>query len=148
MIKKLTLGLMIIIFLSTGVASARTERITLDGIVVPTDVIPMVMNGSFMVPLSAVGKHAGAEVIWDPVKKTVTMDYDGTIIVVKIGDANATVDGRVRPMKMPATIVRHRTMVTAAFMADCIGAEVDWDYHSTTIVFNRVHDSTHKLESR
>lgn len=137
MMKQLTLGVMIIIFLTTGVASARTERITMDGIVVPTDVEPMVMNGWFMVPLSAVGKHAGAEVIWDPVKKTVTMDYDGTIIVVKIGDANAIVDGRVSSMEMPATIVRGRTMVTARFMADCIQATVDWDYPSTTIMFGK-----------
>jgi len=79
-----------------------------------------------------------ADVQWDSDARLVKLKYLDKVIIVRIGDANAIVNGQLKPMDIPATIVRGRTMVTARFMADCINAAVDWDYHTTTIIFEQL----------
>ncbi len=137
MIKRIIPVTLAIMLLLTALASARVEKITINGEFVSSDVAPMLMNGWSMVPLSAIGREAGADVFWDSDARLVKLKYLDKIITVRIDDTNAIVNGQLRQMDIPATIVRGRTMVTARFMADCIDAAVDWDYHSTTILFEQ-----------
>ncbi len=137
MIKRIISITLLLVLLMANTASARVERMTINGETVSSDVAPLLMNGWFVVPLSAVGRQVGAEVIWDSEARLVKMNYQDNEIIVDIGETNASVNGQLSPMDLPATIVRGRTMVTASFMAECIGATVDWDYHSSTILFEQ-----------
>lgn len=135
MLKRIVTVTLAVMLLMPGFASARVEKITINGETVASDVAPMLMDGWFMVPFSAVGRQVGADVLWDPEARSVQLYYRDKEIVVSIGETNARVNGQLRTMDVPATIIQGRTMVTSGFMADCIGATVDWDYHSTTILF-------------
>lgn len=46
---------------------------------------------------------------------------------LKIGSTNAVVNGQSVSLDVPGTLVNGRTMVPARFIAETLGAQVDWD---------------------
>ena len=73
------------------------------------------------------------QVDWQDDTKTVTSYKDGKKIVMVIGNSDIEVDGKI--IKSDSTPVLHnsRTLIPLRFLAENIGALVDWNGNTNTV---------------
>ncbi len=130
----LALGLSLAIAALPAVpALAQTARVVVDGQMMGFDQPPVVAGGRVLVPLRGVFEHLGATVLWNPATNVVTAQRGDTQVQLVIGGRQATVNGRVVLLDVPATIVGGRTLVPLRFVSEAMGAQVDWD-NATRVV--------------
>jgi len=87
---------------------------------------PVERNNSVLVPLRGVFEALGASVDYDSSSHMVRAYRGGQNILLPIGSTQATVDGRTVRLNQPASIVGGSTMVPLRFVAESLGASVDW----------------------
>src|SRR5688572_963514 len=98
-------------------ASAQQIAVTVNGDPVRfANVGPISQSGRVLVPLRGVMEKLGAYVGWDSGTQMVTANKGDVDLQLRIGDRNATVNGRVVPLDVPATIYRGSTMVPLRFV--------------------------------
>jgi len=96
------------------------------------DAPPIIVNDRTLVPLRAIAEAFNAQVNWNPDTKQVTVKIDDKTILLTIGNPKATVNGQTvyidpqNPQVVPI-ISNSRTMVPLRFIAETMGATVDWD---------------------
>lgn len=88
---------------------------------------PLAKGGRTLVPFRRLAETLGAEVTWDPSTRTVTMVKDGNTVVLTIGASTATVNGKEVILQVPSEIVEGSTFVPLRFIAEALGADVDFD---------------------
>jgi len=108
-------------------------KVFLDEHLLVFDVPPQIINGRTLVPLRIIYEELGATIEWDNVTKTVTAINDNTKIVLTIGSTYPTVNGEIVPIDQPGIIIDGRTLVPLRFVAESLGANVDWDGSSQTV---------------
>ena len=86
-------------------------------------------NWRTMVPIRALAEAFDAEVVYDNDDRTVTIDYDGKIIVMTIDESTYTVDGEELAMDTAAVIKGDRTYVPVRFAAEAMGFTVNALYN-------------------
>jgi len=74
-----------------------------------------------------------AEIGWFPSEKRVFVRRDCDVIWLQIGDAHAKVDGKIVPLAVPAMLYQGRTMVPLRFIAEALGATVNWNPSTQTV---------------
>jgi exosome complex RNA-binding protein Csl4 len=130
----LALGLSLaVVALPVVPALAQTVRVVVDGQLMGFDQSPVVAGGRVLVPLRGVFEHLGATVLWNQATNVVTAQRGDTQVQLAIGGRQATVNGRVVLLDVPATIVGGRTLVPLRFVSEAMGAQVDWD-NATRVV--------------
>jgi hypothetical protein len=130
----LALGLSLAVAaLPTGRASAQAARVVVNGQLMVFDQPPVVAGGRILVPLRGVFEHLGATVLWNPATNVVTAQRGDTQVQLVVGGRQASVNGRVVLLDVPATIVGGRTLVPLRFVSEAMGAYVDWD-NATRVV--------------
>ncbi|MDQ7842099.1 MAG: copper amine oxidase N-terminal domain-containing protein [bacterium] len=128
------LGLILaVVALPAVPALAQTARVVVDGQLMRFDQSPIMAGGRVLVPLRGVFEYLGATVLWNPATNVVTAQRGDTQVQLAIGSRQATVDGRVVFLDVPATIVGGRTLVPLRFVSEAMGAQVDWD-NATRVV--------------
>jgi hypothetical protein len=119
---------------TVSLAGAQDIRVTVNGDPVNfRGADPMSMNGRVYVPLRGVFEQMGAMVDWDPASRTVTAHRDRSDVQLRIGDRDATVDGKIIMMDAPAQIMHGRTMVPLRFLSESLGANVEWVSNIRTV---------------
>jgi hypothetical protein len=98
---------------------------------------PVIVGGGTMVPLRFVGTAFGAEFTFDQPTKTITITYEGKVIVLVIGSKTATVDGKTVAVNPPAQLVKGSTMVPLRFLADAFGATTSYDAQTKTVTVTK-----------
>ncbi|MCL2352953.1 MAG: stalk domain-containing protein [Firmicutes bacterium] len=99
---------------------------TVNGAARRLDGVPLIENGRTLVPLRAIFEALGAGVDWDAAAQTVTGTRGKTVIRLTVGSPDAYVNGvRIRLETAPEA-VNGRTMVPLRFIAESLGAEVQW----------------------
>lgn len=98
------------------------------------DTQPVIIEGRILVPLRAIFEALGAEVNWDNATQTVTATKDSTTIIAKISSAQINVNNEIKTLDVPAQIINNRTLVPVRFISESLGAKVDWDEVSKTVV--------------
>lgn len=87
-------------------------------------------NSRTMIPVRFVTEALGAKVSWDGPNQTAVIEKDGTTVKIKIGSTDLTVikSGKTSTVKMDtAAVVKDgRTYVPIRFVAEALGAEVDY----------------------
>ena len=119
---------------SLPVHAAEQIKITVDGKVLPLDVPPTVVNGRTLIPLRAIFESLGATIQWDDKSKTVKGEKGDTKIILTIGKKTATVNEQAKSLDVPGIIKDSRTMVPARFIAESLGAKVDWNGSTQTVM--------------
>jgi len=114
-------------------ADARPISIVLDGRELRGDVAPQIIGGRTMIPLRLIFEALGATVTWDEATQTVTGQQGNITIILVRGSRNATVGGRAVTLDQPAQIITGRTMVPLRFVAESLGATVEWDEAQRTV---------------
>lgn len=114
-------------------------RLSVDGRAMDlTGDIPAVVQvingqGSTLVPFRAVGEALGATVLWSQENRQAILRKGSTTVVLTLGSATAMVNGLETPLPdgVPANSLNFkgqdgRTMVPLRFVAEQLGAKVDW----------------------
>jgi uncharacterized protein YbbC (DUF1343 family) len=87
-----------------------------------------------MVPVRAIAEALGAQVDWDGLGYIVTIAKNGRTVRLTIGNAMAQVNGISLPMDTAPVIKDDRTMVPVRFVSEFLGATVDWDDVTRTVM--------------
>ena len=107
--------------------------ITVDKATVKTDVPPINVQGQTLVPVRGVFNAFKADIDYIPCEQRVFVRKDTKVIWLRIGDAHAKVNDDIVPLAVPAQIYRGRTMVPLRFIAESLGAQVNWNPDTQTI---------------
>jgi len=99
---------------------------------------PIIQNGRTLVPFGFIARALGAvpDVGYDPNTKlvtTVSLELDGTKVVLTIGSDIAKVNGKDLKMDIACQIISGNTMVPVRFVTDSLGAEIGWENATQTI---------------
>ncbi len=116
---------------------AQDLNVTVDGRLLAFDVDPVIIEGRTLVPLRGVFEALEATVTWDEATRTVTARRGDTTVTLPIGSRFPLVNGVSVELAVPGFIINGRTMVPARFIAESLGAEVDWNEHTRTVVITR-----------
>ncbi len=126
---------MLLAFGMTGGVYAQDDiKITIDGTQQSFDQMPVMVNDRVLVPMRGIFEALGAEVSWDDATQTASGVKDGKTVSLAIGSTNATVNGAAVTLDVPAQLVNDRTMVPVRFISESLGAQVDWDDASQTVI--------------
>ena len=90
------------------------------------DVAPVIRNDRTMLPARFVAENLGATVTWDEEKRLVTVTGNGVTILLTIGEETAMINGKEVKLDSPAFIENDRTYTPIRFIAEELGATVEW----------------------
>ncbi len=106
------------------------------------DVAPIIRNDRTMLPVRLVAESLGAAVEWDADKRLVTIigknekDEDVKILIT-IDEESAIVNGENVELDSPAFIENDRTYTPIRFIAELLGANVDWNGETEEVIIIR-----------
>jgi alpha-tubulin suppressor-like RCC1 family protein len=98
------------------------------------DVDPIIKDSRTLVPLRGIFEYLDVSVEWDQETRSVTCTKDGKTVIVKIDSDIATVNGEEFKMDTKAIIKDSRTLIPLRFVSESLGAYVDWDNESRTVI--------------
>ena len=87
---------------------------------------PTEIQGSVLVPLRGVFEALGATVNYNPVTKTINAQKGSSEVALTLGQTTATVNGQSQALSQPAQTVGGTTLVPLRFVAQALGAYVQW----------------------
>jgi len=97
------------------------------------DTAPVIKDGRTLLPIRYVAAPLGAEVLWDPDTRKVTISNNGTKIEMWIGKNTALINGvekKIDPdnsQVAPVILPPGRTMLPLRFISENLGCQVDWN---------------------
>ncbi|NLW08191.1 MAG: DUF1343 domain-containing protein [Clostridia bacterium] len=110
------------------VEKSAALSVYVDGRPVVFDAAPYIdASDRIMVPLRAIGEALDAQVDWDGVKRTITVRKNGRKSIFTVGSTKAFIGGVWVSMDTSPVIRDGRTIVPARYVAESIGARVNWD---------------------
>jgi hypothetical protein len=92
---------------------------------------PVERAGRVFVPLRGVFERLGASVVYDD--GTINATGNGRNVSLRIGSNQATVDGQTQSLDEAPFIVGSTTLVPLRFIAQALGASVDWNNNTSTV---------------
>lgn len=109
-----------------SVSAAVVPKIFVDGNQLHSDVDPVVIQGTTLVPLAVLSTGLGYKVKWDPVIKQVTVQDDDINIVLTIGQKIGMVNNESYELALAPIVTKGRTMVPLRFVTEILGFKLDW----------------------
>jgi hypothetical protein len=94
---------------------------------------PAKISGKVLVPMRDVFSVMQANVSYDAGTRTITAKRAGTEIQLQLGSTQATRNGQALTLAQPAQLIGGSTFVPLRFVADALGAQVDWNEASQTV---------------
>ena len=99
------------------------------------DAQAVIVDSRTLVPVRGVFEELGYTVDWDAETKTATLTGDKTV-VIQSGSTVFTVDGEEVTPEVPQQIIEGRFMLPLRAVGEAIGANVDWDAETKTVIIN------------
>lgn len=91
------------------------------------DVAPVIKSNRTMLPTRFVAENLGATVAWNAIEHKVTVTKGETVIIIYIDSNIAYVNDKEVTLDSAAFIENDRTYTPLRFIAENLGASVDWD---------------------
>jgi len=141
-INKRTLGCLVLV-LTVGAAFGQAAAskppkqisVTIDGEPVTFEgAQPQVLMGRIMVPLRGVFEKIGAYVEYDAANHIIRAHVRNESVEIRMGNRVANKNGAEILMEVPASEIKGHTLVPVRFLAESLGAHVDFDQASNTVV--------------
>ena len=110
--------------------------ITVNGENLSLDQNCVIVKDRTLVPLRAIFEALGANVDWDDATSTVTAVKDGKKISLTIGDKTLIAGGEAKTLDVPPQLIGSRTLVPVRAVSESLGANVNWDETSKTVIIN------------
>jgi hypothetical protein len=92
---------------------------------------PIVRSGRVFVPLRGVFEQLGASVVY--ANGQINATGNGRTVSLTIGSTQATVNGQSQILDVAPFVVASRTLVPLRFIAQSLGAAVDWNDSTSTV---------------
>lgn len=121
-------------------------KVTIDSKPLYFDVEPTNINGRTLVPLRTIFESLGAEVQWDGSTQTITGTKGNIKVILQINNKIATVNGKKVELDVAAKVIDGRTLVPARFIAESLGAKVNWDGITSTVAISSSDNITSDLD--
>lgn len=118
------------------IKATKPITIYLNGVELYLDSEPTVKNQRVMVPLRKIFESLGSDVQWDNTNKTIIANRDNKKIQLQIGSTNAEVDGEKVNLEEAPYIQDDKTLVPLRFVAESLGADVQWDNDLRRVLIN------------
>lgn len=112
-------------------AQSRSVVIVVNGRVVTFDQPPIDRAGRVFVPLRGVFQDLGASVVY--ANGQINASGNGRNVHLQIGSTQATVNGQPVYMDVAPFVIGARTLVPLRFVAQALGATVQWDEANYTV---------------
>ena len=116
------------------VSAAENITVQLDGRKLEFDVPPQIINGRTMVPMRKIFEEMGTVVEWDNATQTAVATNDLCVINATINNNIMKINGTPKTLDVSPQLVGGRTLVPARFVAEALGADVDWDGETSTVI--------------
>ena len=97
------------------------------------DVTPQSIQGRTMVPLRGIFEALGATVTWDAQTKQITAVKENTTIRLTLDNTTAYINDSAQTLDAAPLLYEGSTLVPARFVAEALGATVDWDAQTKTV---------------
>ncbi len=115
-----------------------SQTFTVNGETRTLDSPPIIKNGRTLLPIRAVIEALDGQIEWNGTERKVTISLKGTTIELWIGKPQAKVNGELKWIddsnhKVAPEIINSRTMLPLRFIAESLGAKVDWEGTTKTI---------------
>lgn len=106
--------------------------------------VPIIRNGRTLLPVRAIIESLGGYISWDSNERKVFINLGTIKIELWIGKNIARVNGVNKPIdpenpEVVPLIVNDRTMLPIRFIAENLGATVDWDAEKKIVKITYVH---------
>lgn len=111
---------------------AQSITVIVNGQTMSFDQPPIVQAGRVFVPLRGVFQQLGASVVY--ANGQINATGNGRTISLRIGSTQALVDGRPATLDVAPFVVGSRTLVPLRFIAQALGASVNWNDSTSTVV--------------
>lgn len=118
---------------AAGAAEAEL-KVQINGQILTLDTPPFIDNGRTLVPLRAIFEALGAQIGWNGATRTVTGTRAAKKVVLTVDSDQAQVDGQAVKLAVAARIRDGRTFVPLRFVAEALGATVDYDPETRTVI--------------
>ena len=103
---------------------------SVDGQTITSDVAPIIVDNRTMVPIRVITELLGGTAHWNADTQTVTLNIDGRTLTMTIGQTISGFD--------TAPIIRNdRTYVPVRYVAEMLGAMVEWDGTTQQIIITK-----------
>ena len=106
------------------------NAVSVDDKEINNDVAPVIVNDRTLVPIRIVTETLGGDVEWNDSTKTVTLNIDGKTITMTIG---VELEG----YGVAPEIINDRTYVPIRFVAEELGAVVNWNEETQEVVIEK-----------
>lgn len=140
--KIMTAGIAVLLLTLTGISGVQAAKtpdhqIPIDIMInhhyIRTDANPYIRENITYVPVRFIAEALRATVTWDSASSTAVIQNGGKIIKLQEGSAYATVNGSRVPLNGSVHVMQNRTYVPVRFVAEQLGASVDWDQQFFTV---------------
>lgn len=112
------------------------KKYTVNGVEMPMDVASYIKDGRIYLPVRYVAYALGVNsenVFWNEETQTVSLIKAGTSVQLTVGSKILKLNGADIPMNVAPEVVDGRTMLPFRFVAQALGAQVDWDEATQTV---------------
>ncbi len=137
--KKYVTFIILLLLAFSGTVKAQNEiKVKVNGRTVAMDTNPYILRDHALVPIRFIAEALSAdEVQWNGTDRTVFIKYGDDTIHFKIDSTHATVSGEDVELRTPAKIKNNRTYVPIRFVAENMGAKVDWEDANRVITIEK-----------
>ncbi len=116
------------------VIAAQSVTVVVNGQVMNFDQPPILQAGRVFVPLRGIFEQLGASVVY--ANGQINATGRGRTVSLTIGSTQATVDGQPQTLDVAPFVVGARTLVPLRFIAQSLGATVNWNDSTSTVTIN------------
>jgi len=122
------LATLVTLFASVPHAQLQTPiRVTINGTALPLEVAPIVQDGRILVPMRAIFEALEAHVHFDSATSLIRAARRESIVILQLGSRKAWINGPEVEIDTAPVVVQNRTLVPLRFVAEALGAEVNWN---------------------
>ncbi|HZZ65130.1 MAG TPA: copper amine oxidase N-terminal domain-containing protein [Candidatus Baltobacteraceae bacterium] len=118
-------------FLLATAAAAATVNVTVNGQPMSFDQPPVMQNNRVFVPMRAIFERLGSTVVYQ--NGVINAHGNGRSVHLVIGSTQATVNGSPLTLDVAPFSVAGRTEVPLRFVAQALGATVNWNPNAATV---------------
>lgn len=117
--------------------SGKTIHLYIDDEEIQTTAMPPIqLNGCTLIPAKEVFVNTGAQVEWSQSEKSVYISKGDLLIVLKVNDDKAWINGENKEMDMPAKIINNKVMIPLRFIGEALGYDVLWQQSEGAVRIN------------
>lgn len=125
----------------TEPAKASSISINLNGRELACDVPPVTSNNRVLVPLRAIYEAVNVQVAWNGYDQSITASQGTKVIILHLGESQATINGITIILDQPPIAVEGRTMVPLRFVTESLGGHSSYDQQTQEVtIIERVRD--------